>query len=500
MDSHVRLCLVSLNQILTLNNDIPEGVISNVRPSFGGGFSFAADFILDILWVDGINYTVVTTKVFGKGGCQTSIAKNESDFGVAIVDFPIDEDYEKVNPFVTIFEEPLVIVQGYNKTTYKPNFADLLKKSMSSFSITLWIAILIVLLGISLLFNLKIKLIRTLLPSFSSRRSYHKNGLRQRGVEHRNPIFEIFSLFLQKHDRLHSDIYRRTLATAMSIASLVIISGYFCNLMSTEMVVVEKPAIIGSYEDIIAKTGLVSIFVKVLTDYEHFRDADEGSVEKQLWTIMTTERSTINDILIDPQGLDTIIVHMLGGALGRKVLILTRLFEAALRTTVCQLMKIANLEIQTLTWAAQQPGSPNYPKGVIVRQTDMYFVSRGKRLARHAIEAGLPFHLQRQMTGGFMPKGFSQDKLSSNLGECFLTEIVTEKPGYLAAGMSNFRLLVAASLSSMLLSLFVLLCERQYKKPHKPCSSPSKMAFTAKLPPIDLYYRTTTCPSLIKTL
>ena len=61
----------------------------------------------------------------------------------------------------------------------------------------------------------------------------------------------------------------------LSIGPFIMITGYFFNLMSTEIVIVEKPVFIEDYEDI-AKQSLILLFRKTLTDYEHLRDADEG--------------------------------------------------------------------------------------------------------------------------------------------------------------------------------------------------------------------------------
>ena len=55
---------------------------------------------------------------------------------MSIIDYPVDEDYKKVNPFVTLFEEPLVIFQGYNRTT-KDSVTDLFGQSTTSFSLSL---------------------------------------------------------------------------------------------------------------------------------------------------------------------------------------------------------------------------------------------------------------------------------------------------------------------------------------------------------------------------
>ena len=155
MDPIARLCVADIDQIITLDNKIPVGPVTNIKPRFDGGFGFTGDFIADIFWYKVINYTVIKTSLFGEGGCQTSMAKNESDFGIAIVDFPVNEEYEKVDPAVIVFEEPLVIVQAYNRTSHMTNFADILQACITEFSPTLWMALLFVLFAFGWLFKMK---------------------------------------------------------------------------------------------------------------------------------------------------------------------------------------------------------------------------------------------------------------------------------------------------------------------------------------------------------
>ena len=60
------------------------------------------------------------------------------------------------------------------------------------------------------------------------------------------PFFESFSCFIQQDSNDFSDATRRIITVIISILSFVIIKGYFCSLMATDMVIVDKPDVMNS--------------------------------------------------------------------------------------------------------------------------------------------------------------------------------------------------------------------------------------------------------------
>ena len=154
MESVLRLCVVNVESVMVLDENIPIGKVTNIKLHFSGSFAFAINPIIDIVYKNW-NYTVVVASTFGKGGCQTSMANNETDFGAVVVDYPVDEDFEKIDPVVILFEEPLVIVQGYNKTKQNFNVADIFKVSMTSFPLSIWLVLALLFLVLGLLFKFR---------------------------------------------------------------------------------------------------------------------------------------------------------------------------------------------------------------------------------------------------------------------------------------------------------------------------------------------------------
>ena len=140
MKTPLRICTISVGTF-RLREDVPVDKVTNIKPYFEGFGDSVANIAVNIIWSGPINYTISSASSFGTDGCQGMIAKNQSDASFALVDFPVNEDYEKVNPVVTFVEEPLIILQAYNRTHQRQKLADVVRKSVKSFSISLWISI-----------------------------------------------------------------------------------------------------------------------------------------------------------------------------------------------------------------------------------------------------------------------------------------------------------------------------------------------------------------------
>ena len=462
MEAPLRFCTIDLQQILEISEDIPINKVTNIKPSFEGGLAFAGNFLLDVIWSRPFNYTVIKADRFGSEGCEGSIARNETDVAVAIIDFPVNEDYEKVNPVFTLFEEPLVILQAYNRTDHRQKFADIVQLSLASFSFSLWLAILFLLLVIGIIMKISQKAVKPKQPkltAFEMRRDWYMGRKRKVVQESFHPFFETFSCFMQKRERDFEDFPRRLLIFLVSLASLIIVSGYFCNLMSTEMVVVEKPVVITSYQGIIDRPYVTATFVQQLTDYEHFRDAPKGSKEYDLWRIMTTQRSTQSDILINPQGFETVIPKVMEGSAGLRILIISKLFEEAVRTTVCRLKYTVGVMPQGLTYSAIDPGSPSFAKGIIMRQAKIPILMTAAKRGRRLFEGGLTLKVKKDIGKGFLSEKLVDGNNPEDMRYCMSPTLVVGKPGYRPADLANYKFLGLLAAVLLLIAFVVLIIE-----------------------------------------
>ena len=153
MEPVYRLCFLERPGVMQIEHPIRSGLpgeVFNTKPRFGGGFASIGNFIIDMAYAfkSGLNYSLVEQNEFGSKdqetgeftGCFGSLVRNESDFTLMVVDYPT-KDYEKINPYLVLMEEPLTIVQGYNRTVHG-DWSDILTSSFSAFDAHLWILIL----------------------------------------------------------------------------------------------------------------------------------------------------------------------------------------------------------------------------------------------------------------------------------------------------------------------------------------------------------------------
>ena len=380
METPLRICTVHLQDYITLREDIPIDKVTNIKPYFEGAQSSVVNVAVNPFWHRSINYTISIASSFGADGCQGMIARNQSDASIAVVDFPTNEDYEKVNPVVTLIEEPLAILQAYNRTHQK-KLADIVGQSLQSFSMSLWISIVCFILFMAIFLRIRHSVLHD--PGEEEDTSY--------------PFFESFSCFIQHDSNDFSDATRRIVTLIISVSSFIIITGYFCNVMATDMVVVDKPDVMNTYDDILDRPEVTRVFCKPLSDYEHFRDADKDSKEYKLWKVMTTERSTEDDILIDPQGTERVAPHFLKGLYGLNVMIGSQWYESVARTIYCRGKQFVGNFSDLMSYAAVDPDSPRYGKGMIFRQTNHPFLKTAAKRLRRAVEAGLGIILKKEM-------------------------------------------------------------------------------------------------------
>ena len=442
METPLRICTIHVNDIITLREDIPVDQITNIKPYFEGAASSVANVLMNAIWSGPINYTISIASSFGTDGCQGMIAKNQSDASIAIVDFPVNEDYEKVNPVVTLMEEPLIIMQAYNRTHQK-QLADIVRQSLESFSISLWMSIVCFVLFMGIFLKIRQEIANEECTCYS--------------------YFDSFCFFVQHDTNDYPDVTRRTVTLLISVSSFVIITGYFCNLMATDMVVVDKPNVMNTYDDILARPGVTAVFVKQVSDYEHFRDADKDSKEYKLWKVMTTERSTEDDILIDPQGMERVIPHAFAGAYGLSVAIISRLFHFAARIACCRLKQVLGKFPDLMIYATVEPDSPRYGKGVILRQANIPYLKTAAKRFRRAVEAGYVIIMKKGMDEAGMTFDLGDTKIDwDHFRDCMSPTLVMDKPGFQAAHLANYRSLAVFVVISLLISLAILIIENIY--------------------------------------
>lgn len=218
-----RLCYVDMPTVMEFERFDDHGILV-----FGGAVKGVVRQAAEVLFHGHYwNHTMVKENGWEDktddgqvGGCAGSLHRNESDIGIMISNYGT-ANYDTVDPFALYFEEPLVITSAYNKTNVTRK-ADVVVTSLKSFTVQLW---LMIILSWLVVFSLKI-----------AKRLVNK-------VIIIRPFLASLKIVcsLKRVGRKYND--SRTLTVTSAIGLFVIVSYYSC-LMSTEMFIPEKPFLI----------------------------------------------------------------------------------------------------------------------------------------------------------------------------------------------------------------------------------------------------------------
>jgi len=241
----LRLCFTEQGGIFSLPPNIQDGSLTTVSElhSEGGPISGIYNLLMDlIMFRNDLNVSVTIRKSIGMdGGCLEAMDKNLTDMPIAYYDYPTNIAYEKVFPFQILFESPAGMLHTYRKTNSggKKKYADLFKNSIKSFTPGLWTAIFFSLLLLAIFLKLRVMLLQKMMTR--RKVSFKNDRIQERIKETREPFYQVFCLFFMQDEFDYDMAFPRVISLLVSLSSIVFIPGYFCNLLSTEMVVVEKP-------------------------------------------------------------------------------------------------------------------------------------------------------------------------------------------------------------------------------------------------------------------
>ena len=272
-----RFCFMRLGKLVEFDPEPDEGSVYEGRPRFKGPVTAIAESALVMGFPTKLsNYSVRFEKNFGDfdeltglyNGCLGSVQRNESDAIMAPVAFPT-QDIEKINPVQVMCQEALTIIQGY-KLAYRTGYTDTLKAAVPAFTPGLWMLMFITLMVFIILFKLKLSL----------RNSLKKVMGRKRRARKDNSTYEVLSLFIQQNSFDYHDRTRSYLSLLITMMLLILINSYFCNLMSTEQVVVSKAIVLKSYMDFLTRREMTPVFFFQIDDHQYFKS---GNSDMNLW-------------------------------------------------------------------------------------------------------------------------------------------------------------------------------------------------------------------------
>ena len=452
------LCYVcvsfTLKKIFELNAKIPRNQLTNIKPVIEGGMGRHANYLLDSFWFQGLNYTIIETP--HTQNCVTSVAQNETDYVSTYVEYPAYEDYDKVNPFTTIADGQIAIVQAYNGTDPSTIKSDIFRTSISRLNWQVWLTLGFLLVCFAFLLKSRQRFLkRSLRPHWLKIRSTSRNE------ETLDAFFQVTSSFCQQACKEYQDSFLNVITFWVYVASFFFLTGYFCNVMSTDMIVVHKPDVIESYDELYEKGKVIPTFAEQTTDFVRFKDAINGSREFLFWKNLK-KRYSEEDYLLRTQGQTDLGLIFNDMCTRRRVFVITELLQEAWRITMCK-MKSNFGKPEILTYAPVDPLSQIFGKGLIVKKSDNLIIKKIIRKMRPPIEMGIGNHAIRETSKGILPEDMLPED-PPDMHDCMSDTLIIEDPDFQAASLKNFKSLVGLCLLLVFISNVCLFFEIVIKK------------------------------------
>ena len=452
----LRLCVLRVEGIFTINKEAVGGV-TNIKPRLEGGIGRHNEYFLDSFWFEGLNYTAQEVEFTQK--CVTSISTNESDYMPTTDEFPVNEDYNKVNPFIVTDEGKIVMAQAYNRTDPSNMKTDIFITSISGLNWQVWLTLAFLLSSFAFLLKIRQWFLKK--PFLSPRRlDLGRKWINYRDEETSDAFFHVISAFCQQASKEYNDSFLGSITFWIYMSSFFVITMYFCNVMSTDMIVVNKPDVVENYDELFKKGYIIPTFNKQLTDYKRFEDAIEGSREFMFWENMKKKYQS-EDWFADPRG-SSFMDGLMSVYTRRRLIMITDGLQEAARTTACKL-KMISKQPRILTYASVDPESQIFAKGLVIRKSDNAIIKRIIKKMRPPIEMGLNVYTNRETSKGLFPEDLLPED-PPDMHDCMSDTLVIEDPGFQAASPKNFKSIVQVCLFLVLVAKVCLVCEIIIKK------------------------------------
>ena len=301
-------------------------------------------------------------------GCYGSVHNNESDIALMPVEYPI-KDYNKVNPVQVIYEGPLSISSLYKVDDKESiEYADILINSLKSFDMLIWFAIILTFFVFASLLVLC-------------------NSLKR--IKGYSCLFETFCHMIGQESTNFEDRSGRLISFTITVAFFFILEFYL-NLMSTELVVVNKPHVMSNYRDIIDAENMTLAFFSLTYDAIEFVEARKGTIQEEFW-----KKFKNTHVILDfGKDMDNSAEIFQKEFECRLVLLLNSLYSYANGMMNCKMKVIMQSDIPSLVkiygWLSSDPEAMQHTTGFITRQgirDDL--IMKGVRVLARIFEAGI---------------------------------------------------------------------------------------------------------------
>ena len=451
-----RLCILTfpiLFEIADYESKWAGGQIRKEFPKFQGAWSYFVENTLSRIFETlNANISVIVESEMGTKkkngtltGCFRSIRDNESDISMIIHDYPTI-DYDKVDPYQIITEEPLKIVSAYHsKTEADVSFNDFILTSIKSFDSQTWFAVLSMVLAFFGLWMMK----RTLFLD------NEYVSLRKRIAD---TLWDTLLFFISQESTDYYKFMDRLLSILMTLSFFLLTNIYF-GLMSTDLVTVTKPTVINSYQDIMNRPNITPIFHAMMNDYKEFEDAyedNEDSIQAKFWAKYKDKLETLGPYSDPARGVNVLAeVANLNG-----VLIMHGVVADAVRRMICELKVGCRLYENSYTWISRDPDTRMQKKVLIMRNgmKQTRYLKTLRRKLRSVLESGILSNQIDVASKNGLPPIIPRGP-HSQVERCISDEIIYAHASVDTVVIENFRVLLVLLAVMLPASIIVLLIE-----------------------------------------
>ena len=297
MAEEVRICtLKGLGGTIEMSAKQLTGTDSP-GPRYSGPFAPMLNLFLGMMFGnDRLNYTTVlktsmgnynaTSGYYDEDSCLYSMQTNQSDLGIASLRYPVEGKHLKSHPFywsdtVKMISQYRVLSQTYD--------SDVMGVFAYAFTHGVWLTV-----GLSCLvfwFITKLHL-------------HMRNKFKRSKITRDDSLYEILSHLFQVETIDYKATCMKLVSLFASVLSFVVIVHFTCS-MKTDIVVVQEPDLINSYDDLITKPNIRLMFSGLSDTFSAFESADPQSKERRAFErslkFVGGDRS---QMIVNPAGMD----------------------------------------------------------------------------------------------------------------------------------------------------------------------------------------------------
>ena len=241
--------------------------------------------------------------------------------------------------------------------------------------------------------------------------------------------------------------------------SFILINSYFCNLMSTEQVVVPKPIVLESYMDFLTRNEVHPTFFLQLDDHEYFRS---GNDDMKLWWKTTVSRTKNgSELFADLHDLLRLIDVISEAVKLKRSLFVNNLYSEVIRRSVCHAVCTLKLE-DVFAWTQiDNQLSNGFAKTIVVRTVEgNAMIDQSIRRLRGSSEMGIQYHTRQQLNNiAYFCQLLGQNTDFKKMHNCMTDVLIMEKPDHMPVSIHNLKSIFATFFVFIVIACCVLCFE-----------------------------------------